>query len=201
MVKRLDEDMLPYAPRIDAAPFGCDPFTSQQLLINQAEYMSEHLEREVRVLAPKPLDAELSVLEASIPASRLSVESGLNSFVISHRRAYGKGGLESAGLRIPSNKGLGDGSLIWVNMPTDGINGEFGLGIIEAKLAHEMWHSVGIGHCATKNCLMSPKLKTEEFYRLSLLPDKGLCRDHIVAIDGIARDPHYFTRLRLSADK
>lgn len=196
MVAFTDGDMLPYAPRIDAAPFGCDAFTTEQLLKDQLAYMGEHLERDVRILRTKPLELTLTEQDAAVHSSRLAVESGVNSVVISRRRAYGKGGLESAGIRIPSEKGLGDGSLVWVNTPPDGIKGEFGRGVIEAKLAHELWHSVGIGHCATKNCLMSARLDTEAFYRLSVLPDKGLCHDHMVAIDGIARDKQYFARLR-----
>jgi hypothetical protein len=196
MASFADSDMLPYAPRIDAAPFGYDSFTTGQLLDDQLAYMSEQLQRDIRIVRPKPFVSNLTEHDTAVHASRLPVESGLNSVVISRRRAYGKGGLESAGLRIPAEKGLGDGSLVWVNTPPDGINSEFGRGVIEAKLAHELWHSVGIGHCATKNCLMSERLNTEAFYRLSVLPHKGLCHDHLVAIGGIARDKQYFARLR-----
>lgn len=199
MVKIVDSALLPYAPRIDTAPFGCDSATTTQLLEGQLDYMSERLQRGIRVQKSEPLDAGLSGLDTSVHASRIRVESGLHSVVVSRRRVFGQGGLESAGICIPSQNGLGDGSIVWVNMPPDGIQGEFGLGVIEAKLSHELWHSVGIGHCATKNCLMSEGLETEMFYRLSLLPDKGLCRDHRVAIDGIARDQRYFARLRQSS--
>jgi len=188
--------MLPYAQRIDTEPFGCEVSLTNQLLGEQAAYMGEYLQREVTLLPSGNLVQNLGNVD-TVPASELLIDPSVNAVVLSRRRAFGAGGLRSGGICAFTEKGLGNGSVIWVNLRPRGITNDFDLGVVEAKLAHELWHSVlGPDHCKTDTCLLSPDSTTEDMYNRAQLPSKGLCYDHRVAIDAIARNPHYFERLR-----
>ncbi len=195
MIKIADGDLLPYAPRIDTAPYGCDAGVAAHLVTEQTNYLGNLLEREILVLPPAALEHNLGDV-TTVHASDLQIDPSINSVVISRRHAYETDSQRCGGLCAFSEDGVGNGSLVWVNMQPRGIKTEFDLGVIEARLAHELWHSIGLGHCAVSGCLMYPELSMEEQYGLSKLPSKGLCRSHRIAIDGIARDQLYFTRLR-----
>lgn len=79
---------------------------------------------------------------------------------------------------------ISPGSLTVTTTSGESISSETDLGSTIGALKHELGHHLGLGHCASLQCIMKPRSTDEESYRFSVIK-QPFCRGHLEQIDSI----------------
>lgn len=184
IIEVMTSDGLSYTPRLEEYPYGCEDSMLRQIVGEQLRKLQKHTGRSVNMLATGPTQLDLGDRSIVTPDDVLI---GSTNDVMLTRRRIVAGGRKLLGICCLADPDKpAEGSLTVLTIPPNGIQGDYDLGRIETGLAHELFHSVGIGHCATKQCLMYPKHNPDDLYGMSTGSEYPFCGVHTDQLEKIA---------------